>query len=248
MRGHLALVYEVLEGRMPGAVFVDDAVLPHTMLVCNNNGFFFAFGRPDAALIEPVVRAWWGEDARAVNAALFGSTPAWDEPLRALLSPLGAPPLTRLSFEAANPPPLLSVPEGFELRPIDERMGETILDGTGTDGFGIDPWFIHIAGGAREYAALGLGLALTRGDQVASICGVCGLGGGEVELEVGTVPAYRGQGLARVVSAAFIEQCQARELEPAYSCDIMNAPSIRVAGSLGFTEVERIGGYRLWAD
>jgi len=246
MLGHLALVYEVIEGRMPGTVYVDDIARPHTALVCNDNGFFFAFGSPDARLIAPVVNAWWGDDARAINGALFGATSAWDDPLRDLFGPLDALPVTRLSFELHAPPPRLPVPAGFELQAIDEHIAESILDGSGTGGYGIDPWFINIAGGARAYAALGLGLALTNGGQVASLCGVCGMGGGEVELELGTVPAYRGHGLAGVVSAAFIEQCRARGLAPAYSCDAENAPSIHVAHRLGFAEMETIRGYKLY--
>lgn len=247
MRGHIALVHEVIEGRMPGVVYADDAARPGTALVCNSNGFFFAFGRPDAALVEPVVRAWWNGEARKMNAALFGSSAAWDETLRAIFTPLEAQPVARLGFEAHNTPSVTPVPVGFELRAIDERMGEAILDGSGTGGYGIDPWFINIAGGARAYASLGLGLALTSGDQIASLCGVCGLGGGEVELEVGTVPAFRGRGLATLVSAAFMEQCRARALTPAYSCDADNIPSIRVAHHLGFTEMETIRGYKLYA-
>jgi predicted GNAT family acetyltransferase len=72
------------------------------------------------------------------------------------------------------------------------------------------------------------------------------MGGGEVEMEVGTVPAFRERGLATVVSAAFMQRCLARGLQPAYSCSSDNDPSIHVAHKLGYVEIEEIHGYRLY--
>ncbi|MBE0697504.1 MAG: GNAT family N-acetyltransferase, partial [Anaerolineaceae bacterium] len=46
------------------------------------------------------------------------------------------------------------------------------------------------------------------GDQIASLCGFCALAHGEAELEVGTVPAYRGKGLATLACAAFLEHAR----------------------------------------
>jgi GNAT superfamily N-acetyltransferase len=246
MRGHLALVHEVIDGRMGGKIFVDDLRSPHTAVVCNSNGFNFAFGQPDAPGLSSTVD--WLVSRNTGGVALFGSNPEWDAALAALMIPIGAEPTTRLAFELIGIPSAPPLPDGFQLEPINRIIASRILDGTGTGGYGIDPWFIRIAGGARAYAALDLGFALTRGDQIASICGVCGLGGGEVELEVGTVPAFRGQGLAVIVSAAFMEQCRTRGLLPAYSCTEGNIASKRVAHRLGFTEMERIHGYNLPYD
>jgi RimJ/RimL family protein N-acetyltransferase len=246
MRGHLALVYEVLEGRAPGQVYVDSLVNPRTALVCNGNGFYFAFGEPDEGLTGPLIDHIWALNQKEIYPSLFGSTPAWDNPLQRLCAPLGARQVNRLAFERRSQPALQPIPPGLSLQPITARLAERIVDGTGTGGYGLNPWFIRVAGGPQAYAALGLGMVLLAGDQMVSMCGVCGLGGGEAEMEVGTVPAYRGRGLAPIVCAAFMEQCHARDLRPAYTCDSQNHPSIAVAHKLGFVEEEEIHGYHLF--
>lgn len=250
MHGHLALVYEVLEGRQPGQVFVDHMENPLTALVCSASGFFFAFGKPNKSMLEALVCRFMKRGSDENYTTLFGTNPAWNAPLQRVFAPYGAICERRLAFELKSMPEESTIPDGFTLQPITARMAHSILDGSGTDGYGIDPWFVRIAGGAETYAALNLGLALvpagqTTSPQIASLCGVCGLGGGEVELEVGTVPAYRGRGLATIVSAAFMHQCRERGLRPAYSCSSNNAPSIAVAHRLGYVEVEEIFGYRL---
>ena len=242
MRGHLALVYEVLDGRVAGQVFADDPANPRSAMAYNSNGFSFAFGRPDETLARPVVEHFWGIG----QGALFGSEPAWDGLLERLCAPLGARPEARLAFELHGQTPHWDVPEGFSLQPITARLAESILDGSGTAGFGINPWFVQVAGGPQGYAAAGLGMALTIGDQIASLCGYCGLGYGETEMEVGTLEAYRGRGLASIACAAFMEQCRARGLRPAYTCSSDNLPSKAVAHKLGYVEVEEVRGYILY--
>ncbi len=246
MRGHLALVYEALEERRPGQIYVDDAANPRSAIVCGASGFFFAFGEPDDSLLSQVIRRFWkaGDDDNYTT--LFGSSPAWTIPLKRAFAPYHAEGETRLAFELKSPPEMPNLPNGFTLQPITAALAQSILDGSGTDQYGIDPWFIRTAGGAEAYAAYSLGLALVQGGCIASICGMCGMGGGEVELEVGTVPAFRGRGLATIVSAAFMQQCRDRGLQPAYSCSRDNYPSIHVAHKLGYVEIEEIHGYRLF--
>jgi GNAT superfamily N-acetyltransferase len=246
MRGHLALVYEVFEGRRGGQVFVDQLAHPHTALLCGASGFYFAFGEPNEIMLNALIMRLMKTGPDENYTTLFGSSPTWNDPLQHAFEPYKAQREKRLAFELFSMPEEPAIPHEFALQPINARLAQSILDGSGTGGFGIDPWFVRSAGGAETYAALGLGLALIQNGQIASLCGVCGLGGGEAELEVGTVPAFRGRGLAAIVSAAFMWQCQARGLQPAYSCGSDNIPSIAVAHRLGYGEIEEIQGYKLY--
>ncbi len=246
MRGHLALVYEIFEGRRNGQVFVDDQNDPQTAILCNPAGFFFAFGRPDDAVLNQLIWRFMKTGPDENYTTLFGSSSAWNTPLERAFAPYRVECQKRLAFELRSMPEEPAIPPGFTLQPITASLADSILDGSGTGGFGIDPWFVRTAGGAEAYAALSLGLALVQNGQIASLCGVCGLGDGEAELEVGTVPAYRGRGLATIVSAAFMWQCHARGLQPAYSCTSDNAASISIAHHLGYVEIEEIHGYRLY--
>jgi hypothetical protein len=246
MRGHLALVYEVLEGQNPGLVFVNRQTDPRTAFICGSSGFFFAFGEPDEAMIDEIIVRFWNPGQDSNYTTLFGSSPAWNAAMQCAFASYGSYTEARLAFELKSMPAVPQIPKGFTLRPISAALAQSIYDGTGTDGFGIDPWFIRIAGGPEAYASMNLGLALVREGMVASIAGVCGLGGGEVELEVGTIPAYRRRGLAIIVSAAFMHQCQEHGQHPAYSCASENYASISVAHKLGYVEMEEIQGYRLY--
>lgn len=248
MRGHLALVYEVIDGLRPGVVFVDNPDHPRTALVCNLTGFHFAFGEPDDACSHPLLAEYWRRHLADNYTTVFGSTPAWEQPLARFFLPLGSKPEPRLAFELREWPAPLQIPPGFDLRPIDARLAQSIVDGGGTGGFGIDPWFIRIAGGPAAYAARGLGLALVQGNQIASIAGVCGLARGELELEVGTTPAYARRGLATVVTSVFMQQCRERGLIPAYSTTSRNIASIKVALKLGYEIMEEIPGYHYQYD
>jgi GNAT superfamily N-acetyltransferase len=192
-----------------------------------------------------LVEQFWKQNLSLNYATLFGSAPDWEVLLRHIAPP-GSRPEARLGFELRHSAPQPVIPEGLSLAPISARLAQAILDGSGTAGFGIDPWFIRVAGGPEAYAADGLGLALMDGDQIVSLCGVCGLGGGEAEMEVGTVLSYRGRGLAPIVCAAFMDQAKSRGILPAYTCSSDNPASRAVARKLGFVQNEEIYGYRLY--
>lgn len=248
MRGHLAFVFEVIHGIKKGCIYADQPHHPRTALVCNETGFFFAFGEPDYETAYPMLLRLWENKHSLYPACLFASTTAWGGLLNQILLPLGAKPTARLGFELRERLPVPPVPSGYSLHPITSELARSILDGSGTDGYGIDPWFIRICGGAVEYATHQLGFALLYGNLIASICGFCALANGEAELEIGTVPSQRGKGLAIVTSLAFMEQCYQTGYEPVYTCTSTNLTSRAAAKKLGYFEVEEITGFNLPID
>jgi RimJ/RimL family protein N-acetyltransferase len=82
-------------------------------------------------------------------------------------------------------------------------------------------------------------------DGIVSFATACAIGRGEAEVEVGTAPEYRGRGLAERACRAFIEECLARGLHPAWSCTAGHVASTALARKLGFVESEEIWGYLL---
>lgn len=59
------------------------------------------------------------------------------------------------------------------------------------------------------------------------------------EIGVHTLPAWRGRGFASAAAATVARYIQSLGLIPVWSCGENNAPSLRVAQKLGFTEVSR---------
>src|SRR5579883_1340467 len=218
MRGHRALLYAVVEGRQPGALLVDNRENPRAALICNYSGFYFALGEPHEEEIGAFLPELLFRYLTAEPTSLFATTEAWRDALR----PLFSEEVSRIAFDfqrdvyeaAARAGRLL--PPGFRLEPLDARWAAAIAsDARGRDG--LDPWFIRIAGGPEGYASAGLGVCAVQEERVESFCGYCGIGGGEVELEVGTARAFEGMGLATAACLAFLADCLAKQLRPAYS-------------------------------
>ena len=251
LHGHMAFAYAVLEHRQTGRIFVNDTEDSMYALVCNDSGFFLSFGHPEKGEVVEQVQKLHNQPLVEENSALFGTSAEWDAVLAAAFSQYGTQPVCRLGFQhrpSPGHPPQdwhARIPVGYHLEPITAQLAESIIDGSGTGNFGIDPWFIRVAGGPERYASPGLGYAIMEGDQIASICGYCGLGHGKAELEVGTVAVYLGKGLATLVCSAFLEQCHNKGWLPVYTCDSENQSSIALAHKLGFIEVEEILGYKL---
>jgi len=252
LRGHLTFAYAVLEGNQSGQVFADSSSDPHWLIVCNDSGFWLAFGKPDPKPVAEVFDHLIHSPIVEENIGLFGASPAWDPLMIDIFSQGGFEPVRRLGFDYRPEPgkhPIdwrCRLPDGWQMQSIDLHLAQRIVDGTATAGFGIDPWFIRIFGGADSYVRYGLGAALVKDGQIASLCAFCSLGAGEVEMEVGTTPQYLGRGFATLACAAFIEQCAEKGVVPIYTCDKKNIASLSVAHKLGFIEVEEIFGYKVW--
>jgi RimJ/RimL family protein N-acetyltransferase len=68
-----------------------------------------------------------------------------------------------------------------------------------------------------------------------------------LEIGIETRAAYRGQGLARAVAVAMIENCLAQGLTPVWACRKENTGSLHLAQSLGFVITTELPFYRLAA-
>jgi len=240
--GHMAFVHSVLTGSMPGRAFVDSARAPRSAMVLNDSGFHFAIGDAPADLgaeaLRPVVEAVSGE-----YGTLWATTAAW----RAALGPLLVERGTRKEFHAPEGPlpraPVL--PKGYRVVVIDEAIAAKFGGGT-------DPWVIRIWGGAERFVEQCFGFAIMDGDTLASFCTACALGGPpgavEAEIEIGTDPRYRQRSLATRVALAFMTECRARGLVPAWTCQSTNEASDRLARRLGFTFFREVTGYAVHRD
>lgn len=242
MKGHLALIHAVFDGAQHGKVFVDDTRQPRAALVCNLSGFYFLFGEIDRVAFERFLPELLSQHLTDEFTSLFVLSPV----MRAALDPLFTQRTARialLNLDRSRYPSNWQkrLPEGFRIEPLDAHIAQRFVN----EDIGLDPWFIRIAGGPDAYVATGNGLCLMHGETIASFCAECAVGGNEIELEVGTAPAYRNRGLAEIVCSAFIEDCLARNLTPAYSATSDNAPSLRLAQKLGYTQPEEIHGYVL---
>ncbi len=117
----------------------------------------------------------------------------------------------------------------YLLRKIDATLAEKIL----TLPAPISEDHVHNYGSIEQFLTYGVGYCLLDEEEIVSIASSYGSCSKGIEIQINTIPAYRGQGLAAVVSAALMDDCLGRGLAPHW--DAANSTSARLAERLGYT-------------
>lgn len=225
------LISAVLDGSQRGQVFADRIDGPRSALVINNFGFMFYVGEFDDSFrglfqtqsgIRPSYLLWYSPPV------------AWQEYLSAAGARLRE--RVRLEFQKDRATDPAEPPAGFELRKLDAEL----VSKTKKLGVDIDSRFWSSAQDVEEHA---LGVCLVKDGEVVSLCYAAAVSEGLAEVDVVTDEAFRGRGLANIVSRKFIRECLAREITPAWDCFAYNSGSLRLAEKLGFAEVRRYPFY-----
>jgi len=84
----------------------------------------------------------------------------------------------------------------------------------------------------EEFEDHGFGYVMCDGDVPVSGCSVYSYYSTGVEIQVDTKEEYRGRGLAKLASAAMMQECMRRNLRPSW--DAANPTSRTIAGHMGF--------------
>ena len=240
--GPFPLVSAVLQGGQRGQVFADRRGTPGAALVVTNFGFALFVGDErdedfDAALARLLATA----DALKPKYLLWYAPPEkWQARLDAAGTEV-ARRRGRIRYEfrderAAWLGDPVERPEGFEL----QSVSADLIRKTDDLGVYLDSRFWS---SADDFVENGLGVCLTRGGEVASLCYAAAVADRLAEVDVVTRPEFRGQGLAGVVTKQFIRECLGRNLVPAWDCFDYNAGSVKLAESVGFVEARRYPFY-----
>jgi RimJ/RimL family protein N-acetyltransferase len=235
------LISAVLRRSQRGRVFADAPAAPRAAFVVNGFGFACLLGGPAEEFDEGLGRLLAAPGALGTSYLLWYAPPeAW----QARLDRLGPDRVRRRvrvrfeflgdragwSREPEAPPP------GFELR----RLTPELLPAT--EKFGLD-LASRFWSSAEDFAANSLGVCLTAGGEVASLCYAAAVADGLAEVDVATQAEYRGRGLAGFVTREFIRGCLRRGVAPTWDCFDYNAGSLRLAEGLGFAELRRYPFY-----
>lgn len=231
------LISAVIEGRQRGQVFVDqETTNPRAALVVSNFGFMFLFGltNPDFdASLDDVFKT--GQRIKPSYLLWYAPPAHWREKL----SSVRVRERIRFVFrgdrnEYLNE--LTATEPGFELRKLDSEL----LPKTKKFSLDIDSRFWSSAADVEKH---GLGVCLVKDDEIVSLCYAAAVSDGLAEVDVVTDEAFRGLGLANIVSRAFIRECLVRDITPTWDCFAYNTGSLRLAAKLGFCELVRYPFY-----
>lgn len=225
------LISAVLERRQRGQVFGDQ----RSALVVNNFGFMFYTGETNEEFDTSLRGLFDTASGIKPSYLLWYSPPAkWQQ----YLNERGARLRERVRFEfrASQLSEPVVFPSGFEMRRLDAEL----IPKTKKFGLDIDSRFWS---SAKDFETNGLGCCILKNDEVVSVCYAAAISEQLAEVDVVTDEAYRGHGLASIVSRQFIRECLAREITPTWDCFAYNTGSLRLAEKLGFAEVRRYPFY-----
>lgn len=124
-------------------------------------------------------------------------------------------------------PPAVA-PAGYRLAPLDGRLYRAARS---------QAWsrdFVSLFDDEEDFRARGLGVAALCGDELVAAASSYFIYDGGIEIQVQTRNDHQRRGLARCCSAALMEQCLRRGLEPHW--DAANEASLRLALCLGYRE------------
>lgn len=222
--------FAVLDGTIPGQVWVDDLAVPAWGIVREAGfGTLYLGGSPDPQQLNDLIFRLKGEGDVMIG--------LWDDDERLALLPAERDYDGRTLdiINRRRDVPLPAVPAGCELRQMDLALAERCQwrDFMAT-------WY----GSLEAFVNKGIGLSLMRGDEILSEAYAGPHGAGQIEIGIETPEAHRRQGYAAVVTAHLIHLCEQRGYETYWNAAKDNKASAALARKLGYqTEKE----YRLVA-
>ena len=212
--------FAVLDGTAGGRILTDDATAPSWIAVheLSSDGCLFLGGALTRELVGEIIDVLRSD--RTVTLAV--------EPNDALLALVPDPSREShdMDFDDRDPAmdlePLCAPPDDLRLALIDHEIEPRCL---------WTPW-MFIDG--RSAVELGVGYCLLDGDEVASESYAGPQVNGELEIAVITRDGYRQRGLATIVAARTILECERRGYRTWWNTSLDNVGSASIARSLGY--------------
>lgn len=223
-------VYSVLDGQISGEVYSDSNV-GRTVLVKTHNGLCFVCGEEHHGdFNESLIRQFIEHKHEHRRFTLFTASEKWDEMIHNQLQG-EVKQFVRLSFEyiAEGRSSLpIELPNGYEVQRIDSSNIREAIE------FGED-YYQEYWESVRRFLEKGFGFCVVSNGKVVSEGTSIFCSATFAEIDIATSERFRGEGLATVIAKAFINHSVEHELIPRWDCDGSNAPSIRLAEKVGFS-------------
>ncbi|MDE5597640.1 MAG: GNAT family N-acetyltransferase [Lachnospiraceae bacterium] len=121
-----------------------------------------------------------------------------------------------------------SLPDGYELKELDNRLLEKISGKIVPSLFWKD---------VNHFIQKGKGYCITCNNDIASWAFSAAVSTKEIDIGIETKPEYKQQGLGMIVANKMIQYAARQAKEPVWACHYKNAASEKMAEKLGFIKV-----------
>ena len=227
------LISAVLLDQQDGVVYVDNPDDPKQAYVEHSFGFAQVFGQIvatfesdlerylliDREFSAPKVRLYANQAPRFLCASKYHGMRAFRQ---------------RFKIDAA------AFEEKKEVKPIsDQELDVGYIDaqnvGEIENIFGVVSrfWRNH-----ADFIHKGKPIVVNYRNQVAGVCYAAAEAYHRVEIDVFTLPEFRGLGVGKFAVIQFVEQCFKHSLQPLWDCFANNAGSVKLSRAVGFSAVD----------
>jgi len=239
----------VVEGQIPGKIFVDDIRNPGTFLIAHPYGMSLLFGSASNDEFNDALACYMldADKSRTKSEWLEIYPNAWKPVLERLLGPrlvskqeMNIP--TNSVYESGKVMEYTRVNFRFNLAKyvaFKTSMARHEFNVIRTDG----KLFMGMQGSvipkyfwrdADHFLKDGVGYTLMRDGEPASTAFSAFMNENQLEIGIETMEKYRGMGLSQYVCSAMIDHSLVNGYEPIWSCRLENVGSYRLAQKLGF--------------
>ena len=214
------LIYSCLQ-KVMGTIFVTNTDSPKSAMAYVGCFAFYA-GEPDKELVRKKPKGF---------VIMVPQNKAWEDCIEECFPE--AKKVTRYAIKKDTQfdsdylkSVVMGLPEGYELKEIDEKIYDMCLPDPVTRDF------VSAFGGKEKYLEIGRGMVILKSGRIVAGASSFTRYNEGIEIEVDTVEEERRKGLAQVVCAALILRCLEEGLYPSWDAQNMN--SVHLAEKLGY--------------
>lgn len=218
----------IAEGVQRGDIYTDDTEKHQYALFWHESGFAYLSGHPKPEDLDAVYALMKNESGDNPRRFVLETN---DEPVAGFFrekEDIEMHPRYGLRLRELQPDG--DIPEGYELKEIDEELFYRIEGKVVPKNF----W-----SSSEEFLAKGRGYCLINCGEVAAVAFSAAVSSRQVDIGIETKEAHRRKGLAVIASRKMAEYVLSIGKEPVWDCDAANAGSRATAERVGFKVVSQ---------
>ena len=221
-------IYSVLSGMQRGRVWVDEKTSPKAAFICHDFGWAQLIGDNNSVFEKQLSQFLFQKELfSSLKLRIF--SPRHD----ALFSDFCVASERQQFFLGTNEKTFeFSIPYGYKIHPLNSSHTRIVSEALGLDLFRRN-WSSQDTFDTNSFGYF----ASSRGVPVAA-CYSCARMNKIQEIDVFTIPAHQGKGLARALSTKFILACRKKKFFPSWDCFTNNTASMKLNKTLGFLPVD----------